>query len=370
MSIPRTKLNYGAEPEINSHGSQQLYNTDGLVLSVVVAAYNIEKYIAECMLSVLSQLDSSDAVELIVIVDGATDSTLTVAKETARQYNRLRVKVIHQTNAGLSGARNTGLEIASGEYVTFLDGDDFWLPGYLKCIFRVLSSSKPDIVEYDALMTREDGTPDLPLKIALASSGDITNIEPASLLAIFRCYSWARVYRKTLFTKYQFPTGRLFEDTSILPWLYWRASSVVSIGCPLLGYRQRQGSILKTPKINHIADLNHAALRALSMYEETNDVFWLKVGRRIFQQCCSRTTVLPFKLWPRALEIASDGLQARLPISGGLTSRLLVISPFVYTLLLYFKRQIYDRFALWRERKLYKSREPSNKICDRIKAIG
>ena len=90
------------------------------MVSVIIPVYNVEKYLAECVDSVLAQ--SCQNYEIILVDDGATDSSGRMCDEYARKDSRIRV--IHQSNGGLSAARNAGLDAAQGEYVYFLDSDD------------------------------------------------------------------------------------------------------------------------------------------------------------------------------------------------------------------------------------------------------
>ena len=89
--------------------------------SIIVPAYNVAQYIEECIESILNQ--DYDNYEIIVVDDGATDETPKILDEIASKSEKVRV--IHQKNGGLSAARNSGIEAASGEYILFLDGDDF-----------------------------------------------------------------------------------------------------------------------------------------------------------------------------------------------------------------------------------------------------
>src|SRR5690606_38742660 len=204
--------------------------------------------------SVTNQPGSRDVLEVFVIVDGATDNTLSEAKKSAHG-NEEFVHVISQENAGLSAARNTGLDLAKARFITFLDGDDIWQPDFLDSILPLLDDIAPDIIEYDALEIDEDGRDLKRLKIALAGDGVQRNMAPEDLLQYFRCYTWARVYRTELARGCRFPVGQRFEDVATTPWYYWHSRRIVSVGRPLIGYRQRPFSILKTPSPQDIRDL-------------------------------------------------------------------------------------------------------------------
>lgn len=111
-------------------------------ISVIVPIYNAEKYIKRCISSVLGQ--SYDKIEIILVNDGSTDKSLFICKTLATQDKR--IKVISQTNGGVSKARNTGLSFAKGEYVMFLDSDDYMLPDMCKIMLDVLHNKRVDCV--------------------------------------------------------------------------------------------------------------------------------------------------------------------------------------------------------------------------------
>ena len=111
------------------------------MISVIIPVYNSEEYIEECIQSVLAQ--NYDDFELIIVDDGSTDDSYFICKKYAEQDDR--VKLIKKKNAGVSSARYEGLKIAQGEYITFLDNDDVWLPDFLKFTIEIMND-ETDIV--------------------------------------------------------------------------------------------------------------------------------------------------------------------------------------------------------------------------------
>ena len=118
------------------------------MISVVVPVYNVEKYFAECVDSVLGQTYAD--YEIILVDDGATDSSGRMCDEYARKDARIRV--IHQPNGGLSAARNTGLDAARGEYVYFLDSDDYIEPHALADLMETAEREQADVVFFDGFV--------------------------------------------------------------------------------------------------------------------------------------------------------------------------------------------------------------------------
>ena len=111
--------------------------------SIIVPAYNVSQYIEECIESVLNQ--NYDNYEVIVVDDGATDETPQIIDNLAQKSKKVRV--IHQKNGGLSAARNSGIEAASGDYILFLDGDDFWFDNqFLTGLNNIIKKETVDVV--------------------------------------------------------------------------------------------------------------------------------------------------------------------------------------------------------------------------------
>ena len=311
------------------------------LLTVIIPAYNVDSYIGTCIESVLKQASSHKSIRVIVVIDGATDSTFDEATLAAKGHED-SVLIVSQHNAGLSAARNAGIELTETEYVTFLDGDDIWLTGYLEATLPVLEARIADVVEYDAARITESGEHLDLLKIAAASPGENTLVTAHQFLRIFRCYAWARIYRTSLVRVHPYPVGRRFEDTATTPWHYWNSRSCISIGIPLIGYRQRAQSILAVPTRQDIDDISETTKEAATMFSKTRDTYWQHVTHRSFQQACRRTTWLPFPLWRESLRTALLAIQG-VPPPAGLTRWLQVHSTFTYTILLYCKRVFESR---------------------------
>lgn len=125
-------------------------------VSVVIPVYNVEAYLCECVDSVLNQ--TMPDFEIILVDDGATDSSGRMCDEYANQDARIRV--IHQPNGGLSAARNTGLDAATGEYVYFLDSDDYIAPHALEKLRDIAEKERADVVFFDASVFFTDCEPD------------------------------------------------------------------------------------------------------------------------------------------------------------------------------------------------------------------
>jgi glycosyltransferase involved in cell wall biosynthesis len=212
-------------------------------LSIIVPAYNVNEYIKACLDSLVAEgLDA----EIIVVNDGSTDSTPDVI-EKWRQKNH-DIVVLNKVNGGLSSARNEGIKIAQGEYLMFIDGDDWVDNAHLLKMKSYLDSNNPDIVIMDFIKYWSEEEKEV-------ISGGLREYEEIKGDVAFREYlkgnvvitACNKVIRKSLIieTKFEFPIGKLYEDVPVGILLY-KSSTVVHLPYPFYFYRQRSGSITKT----------------------------------------------------------------------------------------------------------------------------
>ncbi|MBY8279682.1 glycosyltransferase [Vibrio fluvialis] len=220
-------------------------------LSLIIAAFNVEEYIEECLLSVVKQ-EFSNKFEIIIVNDGSTDKTEYLVDKIIRKHiNQLDIKIITKKNGGLSDARNTGLRKASGDYIAFLDGDDILLPDYSKVLFGEISDN--DIVSFNSQRFLHN-VGDEYSKPVIISRNRFKN-ELMNTFDTNQWFAWARVYRKSLFKDVEFPLHRRFEDVATTPKLYLKANKIKHIDKPLIGYRINPSSITRNPLAKDISDI-------------------------------------------------------------------------------------------------------------------
>lgn len=275
-------------------------------LTVVIPAFNAEAYIEACIDSIGKQSKSYEIASVIIVVDGSSDNTLVKVGELVEKYYPL-VKFVIQENMGPGAARNNGVKSVKTDYVTFLDADDLWSADYLDQILPLLEKS-PDLIEYDALRMSDEGDLLNTIKIACADVAKIKEINKDNFLSVFRCYSWARVYKTSLIRSHLFPEDRRFEDTATTPWHYWNSQKIISIGLPLVAYRQHSTSILANPKIEDIYEIALCIKEAVEMYEKNNSEYWRIVVYRIFHFACQRITTQSFVNWRKCIKIAVNSV--------------------------------------------------------------
>jgi glycosyltransferase involved in cell wall biosynthesis len=268
-----------------------------LLVSLIIPAYNDEATIERCLQSVADQVADDNAIEIVVVNDGSTDCTAERINAFSDRHPDMRMVLVNQPNGGVSDARNTGINAATGRYITFLDSDDYWLPGYWKAIRPLAEHCGADIIEYDARLVNEAGRTILDRRICLAGNGRHV-VDEAMLMRYadaFYNYLWSRLWRAELFASIRFPAGRRYEDAGTMPWLYAEASSLYCHNQPLIAYTQRTaGSITSTPRLADVRDLNEIAVRAFrSASEGPARAYWLRIAQRTYMMSCALITRLP-----------------------------------------------------------------------------
>lgn len=225
------------------------------MVSVIIPVYNVLPYIKESIESVINQTYKD--LEIIIIDDGSDDGSELVCDIYKKDS---RVKVVHQKNQGLSGARNTGLDISTGDYIAFLDSDDAFYPEMIQTMLEGIEKSKADIVVCG--YNRVNSTGKLTGKrnkklqcLQIEKEETITKEEAVRYtFSKIRTCVWNKLFRKEIWENIRFPIGRVFEDVWILPKLIERANRIHLIPKQLVIYRQRPGSITSNINLQNLND--------------------------------------------------------------------------------------------------------------------
>lgn len=218
-------------------------NTDEKLISVIVAAYNIEQYLPRCLDSLLNQ--TYKALEIIVVDDGSKDGTSAICDRYAGENKN--IKVIHRENGGLSAARNSGLEIAGGDFIGFVDGDDWVEPKmYEAMLFACLNTD----AQIAACGYREVGLGAEESK----ATGEILELSMEEALELFvydkgkhRIYNsvWSKLFAREIIKDIRFVEGKSSEDIIYTTWALTKAEKCVLIDVPYYNYMiDRSGSIM------------------------------------------------------------------------------------------------------------------------------
>lgn len=235
------------------------------LLSVVVPVYKVEKYLKKCVDSVLEQTYSN--LEVILVDDGSPDNCGALCDEYAKKDSR--VKVIHKENGGLSSARNAGLDVAKGDYLTFLDSDD-WID--LQLYDRVLQKAPFDVAifgmttVYPQTKNREiivvPGAP-----AVLSWDKDLPIVQQLIKNSLFG-YSCNKVYNRATVDALRFENIKLREDLLFNLSVYAKADRVALINCEGYFYCQRSESILHNVYSGPVPDIADVALRFLCIHPQ------------------------------------------------------------------------------------------------------
>lgn len=217
-------------------------------LSIIVPVYQVEAHIDECITSILDQTFRD--FELILVDDGSLDRCPAICDVYAQKDSRIRV--IHQKNQGLSAARNTGLQAARGDYIGFVDSDDFIEASMYEKLLDNLEREKADISVCGRYKVWGDK------KIQEQKSNVYKVMDSAQALALmntnvlgyFDVAAWDKIYKRSCFKGIEFPEGKLCEDWFVMYMLFFNAHRIVYDSIPLYNYRQRTGSITHGKKVN------------------------------------------------------------------------------------------------------------------------
>ena len=219
-----------------------------IAVSVIVPIYNTRPFLEECVHSILNQ-QFSEPFEVLLVDDGATDGCDVLCDELAAQDRRIRV--FHQENQGLSGARNTGIDAARGRYYAFVDADDVVRPGYLQALYDACETHDAYMAICAVEDVNEDGTSQdppeytLPAETGVFVGKDLLNRFYAPN-GTYYTVAWNKLYRAEVWKLLHYPEGRLHEDDFVAHRLFWRCDKVVCLDAPLYNYRLRKGSICRT----------------------------------------------------------------------------------------------------------------------------
>lgn len=242
------------------------------LISVVIPVYNVEKYICRCLDSVLKQTYHN--VEIILINDGSTDNSGNICKDY--QKKDARITLIHQDNQGLSVARNAGIDIAKGEYITFIDSDDCIAEDYLEQLVGALEDNNADISICGNVRFQDDFQNKIPCKnfdgVIISSGRDACKeIYTSKNKRAEYVVAWGKLYKRELFLEERYPVGRLHEDQFLTYRLFWTSSKVAEIGDCLYGYYQNANGIMGSPFSIRRYDEVIAHEEAIDFFEENEE---------------------------------------------------------------------------------------------------
>ena len=219
------------------------------LISVIVPVYKVEKYLYTCVDSILKQTYQN--LEIILVDDGSPDTCGSLCDRYAAQDPRIRV--IHKPNGGLSDARNAGLQIATGEYVGFVDSDDYIAPDMYRILFEAITAHDAQVAVCDSHNVCESESKLFPFSQGNATVYTGNDSSYALFTGAITHFAWNKLYKRSLFDTIAFPIGKIYEDLFTTYRILQRCQKVVHTNTALYFYRVRNDSIMgKARKIIHV----------------------------------------------------------------------------------------------------------------------
>ncbi|MFR0822653.1 MAG: glycosyltransferase family 2 protein [Clostridia bacterium] len=220
-------------------------------ISVIIPVYNVENYIEKCITSLLQQTYTN--LEFLFIIDGSLDASASICEKYAKEDSR--IKVIYKENGGQASARNVGLDYATGEYVNFIDPDDYIEPIFYEYLLNLATTHHADIAEcsfvkfYLADQKIEKICDDTQEEIlCLDNLGALNRLLHEDFNVYLRAIvTWNKIYKKSLFNTIRFSTVRIYEELDTVYKLLYTCQRFVTSNKPLYTYVQRKDSTLGRP---------------------------------------------------------------------------------------------------------------------------
>lgn len=245
-------------------------NQDKLI-SVIVPIYKVEKYLEKSIDSIINQTYKN--LEIILIDDESPDNSGRICDEFAKKDSR--VVVYHQNNKGVSGARNKGLELAHGDYIGFVDPDDYADPYLFEKLYKRITATSADIAVcgYRTVGIREENHE---LCNLLWDGADA--LEKLVENKLLTSHLWNKLFKKDLFSNLEFEVGKRYEDVRIIHKLFLKAQKVVALDEILYDYYIRKDSITGTTQHNNSREFINSLDSRCNDLKDTGVFFAAKRG--------------------------------------------------------------------------------------------
>ena len=228
------------------------------MITVIIPVYNVQDYLARCVDSVLSQ--SYRELEIILVDDGSTDGSGAMCDDYASRDNR--IVVVHKANGGLSDARNAGLDVMRGDYVTFVDADDYIHPQFAQVLLDAITRSSAQIA---VCRWQELNDGQSPRPVAAGGNELVTFTQEAAINSVFyqrelTHSACSRLFAASIFSDIRFPVGKLYEDLAVIYPILKKVETVVLAKPAMYYYMHRPGSIITTMSLSRAHVLEHLEL--------------------------------------------------------------------------------------------------------------
>lgn len=287
-------------------------NKDELV-SIIVPIYNIENYINKCVTSLVNQTYQN--LEIILVNDCSTDSS----KRKCEQWKALDKRIVlinKEKNEGLSCARNTGLLNAKGEYIAFIDGDDYVSINFIEVLYNAVKKDNTDIASCSFFYVEND------IEIEKKKKNEQGNVIYLSVEAFKECIrypsridvvAWNKLYLRSLFIEnnIMYPPGKIHEDLFTTYKLVYFSKKVSYVDLPLYYYVQRSDSIMHAPNLEKESVLiecceNYASFlhsHSIDLEEELSDFYQYRLLSFLINVMADNPQIYNKKIWSEAYRI-------------------------------------------------------------------
>lgn len=268
-------------------------------ISVIVPVYNSEKYLKRCVESVINQ--TYQDWELLLIDDGSTDHS----GKMCDQYAALdmRIKTVHQENARIGAARNRGLDMATGDYITFIDSDDYIEPDTYETAIMLMKENDADLVQWDCEYFYENNKKAYDMNRTKTENVKDAVIVADSIQAMRMCVMrergderfnniqmcshcvWTKLGKKEIFDGVRFPVGKEYEDEAMLHYLYYNAKKTIFVNRRFSHYMLRDNSTVHTMPLKGTVDHVDAYDDRIRLVEKMGNLELIQCAYNHYELC-------------------------------------------------------------------------------------
>ena len=302
-------------------------NDNKPLISVIVPIYKVEPYLERCINSITSQTYQN--LEIILVDDGSPDRCGEICEALVQCDSR--IKVYHKENGGLSDARNFGVEHSHGEYISFIDSDDYVAPNYIDYLFTLLKKYNADISVCCSTETHGD-TADYPTNDEIPNEQIFTGKKVCfklfGNLYTVLVTAWGKLYRSDVVKKYFFPVGKIHEDEATTCKYYYEAEKIAVGNQCLYAYYQNKESIMHTKTNSLNPDMIWAFEHRAVFFEEHKETKLAHIAWSILYNCYVRDSIENQGRSDSLIKNFAKG--KKLSIKTRLEIKLYQISPYIY----------------------------------------
>ena len=262
--------------EQNEEKAKEMKN---YLVSVIVPIYRVEQYLDRCVSSIVNQTYKN--IEIILVNDGSPDNCPKICDEWAKKDKR--IKVIHKQNGGLSDARNSGLDKATGKYVLFVDSDDYIENNMVEELLNSLNKEDADIAICNYYIENDiekHVANNLLMEKFVCSGNEKYKMNFDEKYSIQSIVAWNKLYKIELFNGIRYPKGKIHEDEYIICDILEKANKIVYNLKPLYHYIQRDNSITSCFKFNRF-DIEYALDRRIDFFQNRKMFYYVYKTRQL-----------------------------------------------------------------------------------------